>query len=608
MVKKKQKEKGAFWAKRKSRLGAVILLAVTFSLLLFVVAPFEIYCNNIAEMAFSVKEFIGGQLLFALVLAVIVFCILFFVPNAVYEYAYPLLIGWIFMFFLQSNYLNIGMTSLAGDQMGDQFSTWTYIWNTSLWVLVPTGFVVAYKLIKQKTITQLVALVLTIAICATQLMNFTVGAISTEAAFKPAIDRVYGKYADKPRFLTNKDIEKVGEDKNVIVFCVDRFDSVLYAEPAMKKYPEAFEFLNDGFTYYNDMLSLYGYTFPSVGFMMSGIEYNHEDTHKEYFDKVYNQNKTLSALHDAGYSIHLYSESYYDYSNANELPNYIGNAIETDRETLKTEVRKQLNFNWAFTKMSLYRTLPFFMKGLVGGVNSDTCNDRITYTSDDLGGYEVYKYGLKSVRDYINAQDGNFQTKGDKNFSFIHVSGCHDASYDKNWNKKKGSIETQSDVLISAMHSMNIIGTYIENLKSISEDLYKNSTIIILGDHGKVENRLKDFDDPMLTALFVKPAGVSGTPMQTSSAPVAQENLWATIFESEGLAYDTEFFAPSVFTVEEQFNLTGIYPERKVSWTKRIVGMTSYDLVEYKINGNARDFDNWEVYARKHYNHALFNN
>ena len=605
---KEQEKKASFWTERKSRLGAVILLALTLSAMLFIVAPFEIYCNNLEELSFSVKEFIGGQILLAVGLAVIIFCLLFFIPKAVYEYAYPLFVGVLFMFFLQSNYLNVGLTSLAGDQMGDTVSPWTYVWNTALWILIPAGFVVAFKLVKQTTITGLIALVLSVAICSTQFMNFTVSALTTEGAFQPAIDRVYGQYANKPRFLTNKDIEKVGEERNVVVFCVDRFDTLLYAEPAMKKYPNSFAFLNDGFTYYDDMLSLYGYTFPSVGYMMSGIEYDHSGDHKDYFNKVYNENSTMSVLHEAGYSVRLYSEQYYDYTNANELPDYVENIIETDRNTLKVQKRRAKNFTLSFTKMALYRTLPFCFKGLVGGVDSDTCNGFISYSSDELEGYEAYNYDLKSSYNYVKNQDGNFQAKGEKNFSFIHISGCHEASYDVNWNKRKGNKESQQAVLVSAKHSMDTISTYIKNMKSVSEELYKNSTIIILGDHGKVHDRMKDLTEPMVTALFVKPAGVAGTPMKTSDAPVSQANLWATIFESEGLAYNTEFFAPSVFTVEEQYVATGRVPERTFNWTKRKPGMTSYDLVEYKINGRARDFANWRVNARKHYNTTLFAN
>ena len=119
---------------------------------------------------------------------------------------------------------------------------------------------------------------------------------------------------------------------------------------------------------------------------------------------------------------------------------------------------------------------------------------------------------------------------------------------------------------------------------------------------------MKDLSQPMVTALYVKPAGVYGAAMQTSNAPVAQENLWATIFESEGiLDYSTEL-SPSVFTVAEKFAADGIYPTRQFSWTKRKPRMTSYDLVEYEVTGSARDFNSWSVISREHFDHPLFTN
>lgn len=595
------KEKKTFWSVRKSRLAAIILLAVVFSAMIFIVAPFEIYCNNIAEMSFSAKEFIGIQCIYALVLATIIFSVLFFIPEIIYDYAYPIFVGLLLMFFVQSNYLNIGLNSLAGDEQGGNTSVWTYIWNTSVWVLVIAGVVVAYKLVKQRSIMQLGALILTVAICATQLMNFMVGSLTTKGAYASAIDRVYGQYEKNPRFLTNKEIEVVGQNKNVVVFCVDRFDALQYAEPAMKKYPEAFAVL-DGFTYYEDSISMYGNTFPAVGYMMSGIEYGNDDR-EIYFNQVYHENKTLSVLKEQGYSIRLYGEAYYDYTNANELPDYVENTVETTKDKLKTEVRKPWNFGLAITKMSLYRSFPFLLKDTVGRINSDTCNEYILYTSDELGDYHAWSYDLKNAYDDLKAKDGSFQTKGEKNFSFIHVSGCHSADYDKNWKKTY-----KKDFLVSAKNSLELIGLYIKNMKEISPDLYRDSTIIILGDHGKVENRTKKFKDSMVTALFVKPSGVSGTPLKTSNAPVSHENLWPTIFESEQIVYNQAEWKPSVFTVEKQFQETGVYPERKFIWNRRNSNLASYDSIVYKINGSAREFKNWSIGSVTFYDHPLFAN
>ena len=601
--KKQRKAKKPFWcAERRSRLLAIILLTVILPVMVCIVAPFEIYCNNIAELTFSAKDFLGITLLYALGVAVLLFCLLFFVPQSAYRFLYPAFVGFLLMLFIQSNYLNGSLNSLAGDDMeGSGPSAWTYIWNTSVWVLVIAGVIVAFQFVKIKTIAQLGALIVTVAIIATQLMNFTIISINTEGAFSSAIDRAYGEYEENPRFLTNKDIATVGQSKNVVVFCVDRFDSVLYAEPAMRKYPETFAQL-DGFTYYDDAISMYANTFPAVGYMMSGIEYDNGN-HKDFFNQVYHNNQTLSLLQEQGYSIHLYSEAYYDYTNANELPNYVENAVETSKDTLETEIRKPFKFGLSLIKMSLYRSFPFLLKNTVGGVNSDTCNEYISYTSEDLQGYHAFSYDLKHAYKDLKEHDGNFKTKDEKHFSFIHVSGCHTADYDKNWKKTH-----KKDFVVSAKNSMELIGLYIKNMKAVSPDLYRDSTIVILGDHGKVENRTQKFKDAMLTALFVKPAGVAGTALTTSSAPVSHENLWATIFESEGIAYDRSNWKPSVFTVEQEFNATGKYPERKFIWNKRRPNMGSYDSIVYKINGKARDFKNWEIESSTFYNHPLFAN
>lgn len=595
------KKKLRFSSERTSRIAPSLLLALSISVMIFIVTPFEIYCNNISELTFSVADFILLQLLLALALSLFIFSILFFIPRLVYEYLYPSLLGILLMFFLQGNYLNVGLSSLGGDQIGAEVPLSTYVWNTAIWALVIAGSILCYRLIRQKSTVRLVAMIISIAIFATQLMNFTVSSLSTEGAYDSAIERVYGKYAEDPRFLTNKGIGSVGAEKNVIVICVDRFDTLLYVEPTMKKYPEAFSSL-DGFTFYRDALSLYGYTFPSVAYMMSSMEYDHSGDRRAYFDRVYNQNQTISRLHDLGYSVHLFSDSYYDYSNANELPQYVENAIEADRDSLETVNRFPDRFALAITKMSLYRIFPFLLKGPVGGVSSDTCNEYILYTSNDLSGYREYTHDTKKLYNDIQSLNGRFETIGEKNFTFIHFNGCHDSLYDENWGKSG-----KRNPIVSAKNSMKLISLYLDSIKAVSEDLYRDSTIIIMGDHGKVIDPMKDFTAPMMAAIFVKPAGSAGTELRISDAPVAQENLWATIFESEGIDFDRTAFAPSIFEIEREFDENRIYPERKFIWTKRKVGMTTYSTVEYKIIGSARDFSNWTVVDRNHYDHPLFN-
>ena len=611
-VKSKKPKKKFITPERISRLPASILLAVVSSLFVFVVAPFEIYSNNVAEFNFSLVDFIGILLLFALVITVALVAILFLVGKCVYSYLYPAVVGILLMFFLQTNFLNGSLSSLAGDDMEAKTPVFTYILNTFIWVAVIALVIVLFKVKKTSGITSTAALILTIAIGASQVANFSIAAVSSEGVFDSAIDRVYGEYSDNPKFLTNKDVEKFGSDRNVIVFCVDRFDTELYCEPAMEKYPETFAKL-DGFTFYSDAISMYGNTFPAVGYMMSGIEYHEIECdgtgydHRHYFNSVYNENRTISALADAGYTIKLYSEAYYDYYNANELPEYVSNAVETTKDNLEVEVRKPFKFGLAITKMSLYRSLPFVLKNPVGRMTSDTCNEYILYHGKDFGEYESYSYENKKAYDMIKDRVGEFTTEGEKNFTFIHIAGCHTADYDANWKKNKG-IKTTSDYVDSAKISIDLVNLYLDEMKKISPDLYRDSTIVILGDHGKVDNRHANFKDAMLTALFVKPSGVSGTELKTSNAPVSHENLWATIFQSEGMEYDRAVFGSSVFDIDALSAEDQSKHVRKFIWNKRELDLGAYYSIVYEITGEARDFDNWKTVSNEHHDHPLFSN
>lgn len=606
-TKKKQQKKGASKVKRyfkakNSRLLAIILLSIMLPAMIFVVAPYEIYCNNISELSFSAKEFIGIQGSFSLLITLIIFAVLYFIPNVVYRFVYPLLFGVLLMLFLQTNYLNGSMNSLAGDGMDSKTPTSTYIWNTSLWLVIIIGLVVLFQFVKIENIAKLIALVLTIAISATQLMNFTITTLNTEGPFASAIDRTYGKYEDKPRFLTYKNIDKFGTDKNVIFICVDRMDGLLYAEPAMEEYPELFAKL-DGFTYYSDFVSMYGYTFPSVAYMLSGQKYDNGDQ-KEHFYRVHNENDTFNVLHDTyGYNVNLYAETYYDYTNANELPSYIGNAMEAERDTIVTKVRRPWKFSIVLTQTALYRSLPFLLKDTVGSVDTNTFNGFVYHDSTDLQGEKSYEYDMKRLRSELLSRDGSYSTGTEsKNFSFIHFSGCHANE------SSTGLGKTDSSVKISeAKKSMELVTDYLDQMKAISPDLYRNSTIVIMADHGVVTKRHNNLSEPMLSACFVKPAGEAETPLSFSDAPVSVSNIWATIFESEGLAYDKAVLGDSFFEIEAKHNAdNSYYPVRDFVWTKRNKQLTEYDSITYHIEGSARDFNSWSIYSTEHVSHPLF--
>ena len=179
--------------------------------------------------------------------------------------------------------------------------------------------------------------------------------------------------------------------------------------------------------------------------------------------------------------------------------------------------------------------------------------------------------------------------QGDKNFSFIHIQGTHlPNAYNRDF---LPADETEKYSIPDAMiQSFKIINLYIEQMKELG--IYENSTIIITGDHSSIGSDTKDPYYAHLTALFVKPSGVGEGELKTSSAPIAQGDIHATILDSEGIE-NTLDYGISAFELDEDTER-----ERSYHFQRYIKDDGIYEVVKYKIVGAAKRFTNWTVVER----------
>ncbi|MBQ9118308.1 MAG: sulfatase-like hydrolase/transferase [Clostridia bacterium] len=592
--KEKAKKKKKFFNKeRKSRLIPAILIALGVSLLMYIAVPLEMWCNNMQELQYFFSDIIGMLLLCCLLSCCIVFSMLFFVPKKAYKVMRGLVIGGSLMLMLQANYLNFGITSLAADggqTVAEMVDVGMMIFNTALWVVVVAGCVVASILIKKKKIMRPATLVLAILLFAPQVMSITVSLVSTDFSQADIVQQMATDDPDgKATFLTNKNITTMGDDRNVVVFVIDRFDAERYCEPNLD-YIKGKVDNYGGFTYFKDNISMYGHTYPSLAYMATGVEHELDETRKDYFERAYTQNETLTKLKTEGYSINLHTDVYYGYYDGYQMLDVVDNAERVSEDSVYRNVKDVWGLLWGNLKLSLYRTLPMAMKELVSNVSSAEFKLYVSYDSDELVG-SVSSTDMKQT--YLDIANGDFNKGTNKNFSMIHVSGCHETMYDEDWDN--ASIFDRFNIDISLKNSFKIIDEYIEGMKQAG--VYDNSTIIITGDHSHPVNDLAALHESRMTALFVKPSTESSGEMKTSTAQVSHADLWPTIFQSEGIAYNTDDFKgiydgefgvdepKSVFDVDETENRT-----RKYYWE---VTNRFYTKQFYTIHGNGYDFDNW---------------
>ena len=123
------------------------------------------------------------------------------------------------------------------------------------------------------------------------------------------------------------------------------------------------------------------------------------------------------------------------------------------------------------------------------------------------------------------------------NYLYLHLNGSH-APYHMDEN---GKWVDESDVIQQTKGCFNILFAYMDEMKKLG--LYKDATIVILGDHGWDTNKI---------GFFVKPRGSADMPLTQNNAPISTHNLLPTLLKSEGFEYSA--YGVPVFDVEQNTN------------------------------------------------------
>ncbi len=598
-----------FFSQRKSRILPATLISLAIPLIIFISVPLENYTGNIGEMRFLFSDILGRAILCSLGVMAILFITQFIVPKTVYLVLRGLYLAVGLLLFMQANFLNFGLTTLAGDDavtVVEMVGNTTVVINTIIWIVVIVGIITLSVFEKKLPIVKLIAFVLALIVFFPTCLTTTVNAATTDFSKGSAFEEMKNEDENYiPTFLTTENITSLGSDRNIVVFIIDRLDNQKYMNEGngntLNKYKGKYLDKWGGFTHFNDNISLYGRTYPSVAYMLTREKFNPELTRKEYFNEAYGNNKTLSKLDELGYSINIYTDTYYGYYDAFYLPDYIDNLQKASEESLYRETTQKHNLFRSNMMMSLYRLLPFAFKDTVGGISSSSMNKYVVYKSDELTHPEA-STDLKDTWEAISTPQEPFSKEQTKKFTFIHVSGMHNVPYNENWGTAKGKDKKNLD--ISLTHSFNIIDEYISQMKDLG--VYDNSTIIITGDHAYTDDNFSLLSMEKLTTLFVKPSSEHTGKMKTSEAPVSHEDLWATIFKSENIDYDKSIYGNSVFDIPENQDR-----DRNFIWHTVSRTQTSFTEDFYTIKGgkkSAKNFENWKVDKNnsKKYNRELY--
>ena len=569
---------------RLGRIVPALLSSLTLALVVFVVAPLDIFGSNYAELDFSLKNFAFFLILGAVLTVLLFGSLMFLLPRKAYRCVFAFTLATAALFIIQQNFLNFGMNSLPGDKLpGEIPSAGEIIIDLLVWIVVYAGafFLAIWVNIKgdKGDVIKTVSFIVSFALLASQITSPIFIVINSNSKFETNILKGSGK-KEKTTINTERGFNELAQKNNVFYFCIDRFDEE-YAEKAYASDREIFSELT-GFTWYRDNVSNYGHTFPAVANMLTQKKYNADLKRAEFLDKVYKGGDTpLDKLNENGYTVDIYTVKYYAFTDARHLPQYVGNlakATEESNERISFALSAQL------AGFSLYRAAPLVFKQFFDTGSTSDVNGIVNKKGDD--GYEEW-IGTNSQAETLAK---NAITVGDseKKFAFIHYDGMHD-------------VLQPSNPFITSILSRNIgvVNSFIKALKE--NGLYKDATIIITGDHSRPVSDISGVLDgsgkgqPRRTALFVKAAG-SDEGFAVSEAPTSHEDIWATIFRSENIGYEGSGVAVNLLS-------EGQSRERTYVWhTYGTVPLKEY---VYKINGKASVIENWKQLSEYSFNRSL---
>lgn len=572
-MEKEQKNNSFITADRLKRILPAVLSSLALALVVFVVAPLDIYGSNYEELDFTFANFMPFLALGAVLTVLLFSALMFFLPEKAYRFVLAFVLSTAALFIIQQNFLNFGMNSLPGDRLpGEVPSFWLMLLDLAIWLIVYGGafFLAARVNIKgdKGDIVKTGSLVVAFTLLVTQITSPIFIIANSNSKYDSNILLKSGK-KEKSTVITERGFNELASKKNVYYFCIDRFDEE-YAEKAYNTKKEIFSELN-GFTWYQDNVSIYGHTFPAIANMLTGKKYDINSKRAEYLNSAYKGGDIpLDTIHDSGYAVNIYTVKYYAFTSADHLPDYVGNLSTATDETDGTP-SFELSANMA--AFSLYRAAPIILKQIFDSGSTSDVNGIVTKKGDDCYGEWI---GTNDQAERLSEKEITVG-ESDCKFTFIHFDGMHNV------------LQESNPYLTSLLsRNMSVVNAFLKSLKQ--NGLYKDATIIITGDHSSPINDLTGVKEPRRTALFVKPAGEDGD-FKTSVAQTSHADIWATIFASEGIDYNGD--GKAVFDIAEDEQR-----ERTFTWHTYVTA--SLDEYVYSINGKAANFGNWKETSHRH--------
>ncbi len=474
---------------------AAIALSAAASFMLCVFEPLNLYFQNRREYWYDFYTLMPVCLLMFIIFfatgALALMLLAAFVPR-LYSAALTLYTALFVCLYIQGNYMAEDLPVLDGLQIDWSDYSEQSLYSIIMWTVVTIVIVAARLLLKKNNFETGVSVLSCFIMLMLLVTVVTVGIMNDG-------------FVKRPELTATTDYEWLySTDANYIIVVLDAVDGEEEID-VLDSHPEYKDALAD-FTFYDNVMCGYPYTFFAMPFLLSGEWYEYQEDYYEYKEEAYANAPIISALREEGYRLGMYDV---EVPVTDERMSQYENLVE-DRGSISSVV----DFAKVQLRLVGFKYLPYSLKRVSQVLPWEL--DNLEENREDVE--RVTFYG-NNIPFYEHCISGEIEYTEDKCFKLIHLEGAH------------VPLVYNADVTTSEVTSYTgnveatntVMAAYIEKLKE--SGVYDNSVIIFLSDHGFNRNVGDVPEERQHSILFVKGIGETHGEMQVDSAPISQEDF-----------------------------------------------------------------------------------
>ncbi len=555
--------------KRAPSIGAAFLLS--FTLLFF--GPSYMYYGNILEIPYYYSDMVWIFLAYSLAAAAIISLILLILKGTIHQRAVALVFALGLLFWIQGHILVWDYGILDGREIIWNDYLLNGIIDSAVWIAV-----LGVALFKGPSFYK------HIAVASVLLLVVQGGGLAAElyqAPDEPEWKSYAIGYDDETMFEFSK-------EQNVIILVLDAFQSDVFQEIIDEddEYREMF----DGFTYYRNAVGGFPRTYASVTLILTGKYYDNSIPIQDFIKNAFSNNSIPRTLKENSYQVDLYPLIKKTIYPSDEIASNIG--IQ-QRDKVDRVIDEQKGAMELY-KLTMFRHVPHILKRhfyhipfVRLGENGDEHQDIVFYNT------------LKFNTTVVNET---------KLFKYYHLWGAHDPYMLDAQLQNKDLPQNRTGCKEQAKASLKIAKELVEQLRR--HDVYDNSMILIIGDHGSTSWRgdiidlskeKEEFKIPQVPEhvaahgvplMLIKPFNSDGE-LAVSDAPVTLGDIPQTI--ASELQLSSEFPGVSILSLNESDKRTRKFFDHV--WFGEYCDFSKAyfpPMTEYVINGHSWSLNSWE--------------